>query len=103
MSFKLVLVLLALAGIIGLVAGYFLRWLVSLGRKGSMELEIKQIMLDAREEAKGVVREAEKKAGEIEGKLRDEFREKEDRIGKKEQYLDERELGLDKEAERVKG
>jgi ribonuclease Y len=109
MSFKLVLVLLALSGIIGIVAGYFLRWIVSLGRKGSMELEIKQIMLDAREEAKNVVREAEKKAETIEGGLRNQFREKEEslaakdkRMGEKEGYLDRRQLDIDKEADRIK-
>lgn len=109
MSFKLVLVLLALAGVVGIVAGYFLRWIVSLGRKGSMELEIKQTMLDAREEAKKVIEAAEKRAEEIADKVRDEVKEREEqivekdkRMGEKEAYLDRRQLDIDKEAERIK-
>lgn len=102
MSFKLILVLLALSGVIGIAAGYFLRWIISLGRKGSMELEIKQIMLDAREDAKNVIREAEKKAETLTAGLQDQFRDKEKRMGEKESYLDRRQLDIDKEADRIK-
>lgn len=109
MSFKLVLVLLALAGIFGIGIGYFLRWLVSLGQKGSVELQIKQMMLEAREEAKNVVSVAEKKAEELEEDLRDELKQKEDliiskerRLGDKEAFLDRRQLDIDEEAGRIK-
>ena len=109
MSFKLILVLLALAGIIGIAVGYFLRWLVSLGQKGSVELEIKQLLLDAKEESKNLIDIAEKKAEGIETALRDEFKEKEaallakdKRSIEKESYLDKRQLDLDREAERIK-
>ena len=74
MSFKLILVLLALAGILGILIGYSLRWLVSLGQKGSVELEIKQMLLDSKEEAKNVLDVAEEKAHELENELREEFR-----------------------------
>jgi len=109
MSFKLVLVLLALAGIVGIAVGYFLRWLVSLGQKGSVELEIKQMMLDAREEAKNVLNVAEKKAESLEEELRKTLKQKEDvlgtkekRIADKELYLDKRQTDLDEEASRIK-
>ncbi len=109
MSFKLVLVLLAFAGVVGIVAGYFLRWLVSLGQKGSVELEIKQMMLDAKEEAKNVLDVAQEKADHLEGELRSAFTEKEEallakdrRIGEKEAYLDRRQVDLDQEASRIK-
>lgn len=102
MSFKLILVLLALAGLFGIAIGYFLRWLVSLGQKGSVELEIKQMMLDAREEAKNILNVAEEKAGALEDTLRDEVRQKEKRIAEKESYLDRRQLDIDREAERIK-
>lgn len=109
MSFKLILVLLALSGIMGILIGYFLRWLVSLGQKGSVELEIKQMLLDAKEEAKNVVDLAQEKADVLEGELREEFREKEEvlfakdrRIGEKEAYLDKRQQDIDREAERIK-
>ena len=54
MSLKIILVLLILAGLIGTAFGYFLRWIISLGKRGSMELEIKQMMLEAKEEAKRI-------------------------------------------------
>ena len=65
MSLKLVFMLLAAAGLFGLDAGYYLRFLISLGKRGSMELRIKQMELKAREDAKSVVEEAEKKAHAI--------------------------------------
>ena len=60
MSFKLVLVLLALAGILGIVIGYFLRWLVSLGQKGSVELQIKQMLLEIYENENKLRKDYEK-------------------------------------------
>lgn len=109
MSFKLVLVLLALSGIFGIVIGYFLRWLVSLGQKGSVELQIKQMMLEAREESKNILNVAEKKAETVEEDMRESMKQKEElfvvketRLGEKESFLDKRQLDLDKEADRIK-
>ena len=78
MSLKIVLVLLSLAGVFGIVFGYFLRWIISLGKKGSMELEIKQMMLEAKEDAKRITSNAEQKAKEISEELNIELKEKED-------------------------
>jgi len=109
MSFKLVLVLLAFAGLVGIAIGYFLRWLVSLGQKGSVELEIKQMLLDAREEAKNMLNVAEKKAESLEEELRENLAKKEGvlatkegRIADKESYLDRRQTDIDREAARIK-
>jgi len=109
MSIKLVFVLLAFAGIFGIVIGYFLRWLVSIGQKGSVEIEIKQMMLEAREEAKNIVNIAEKKTESLEEDLREELKQKEDslvlkeqRLGEKESFLEKRQLDVDAEIERVK-
>lgn len=109
MSFKLVLVLLAFAGLVGIAIGYFLRWLVSLGQKGSVELEIKQMLLDAREEAKNILNVAEKKAESLEEELRESISKKEEgvaakerRIAERESYLDRRQTDIDREAERIK-
>ena len=55
MSLKLVFVALALAGLVGIAFGYFLRWIISLGKRGSMELEIKQMKLDADVAAKRII------------------------------------------------
>jgi ribonucrease Y len=109
MSTFYLLLLLAVTGLVGLGAGYALRWLVGLSQKGSAELAMKQIMLDAREKAEAVVAEAEKKADAVVAAARtdltsreDELREKDKRIGEKEQFLDKRQLDIDREAERIK-
>lgn len=103
------LLLLAVTGLVGMGAGYVLRWLVGLSQKGSAELAIKQIMLDAREAADKLITEAEKKAGVIDNAAKEELNQKEEaliqkdkRIGEKEQYLDRRQLDIDREAERIK-
>ena len=109
MDLKIILVLLGLAGLIGTAFGYFLRWIISLGKRGSMELEIKQKMLEAQEEAKRITDEAEVKAQEKTEELTKEFKERErdlkkteERLVRKEELLDKRQLDLDKEGEDVK-
>ncbi|HEY4502511.1 MAG TPA: ribonuclease Y [Candidatus Paceibacterota bacterium] len=109
MSLKVVLVLLILVGLIGTAFGYFLRWIISLGKRGSMELEIKQMMLEAREEAKRIREEADTRAGVIVEERKHELKEREDhikknedRLIKKEEFLDTRQLDIDKEIENVK-
>ncbi len=95
--------------ITGVAFGYFLRWIISMGKRGSMELKIKQMMLEARDEAKKIVSEAEKKSEEILENGRKEIKEKEkqikrseDRIIKKEEYIDQRQIDLDKEEDLIK-
>lgn len=109
MSTTLALILIALAGVAGIGVGYIFRWLVSLGQKGSVELEIKQRLLEAREEAKNIVAEAEKSTELLERSLREELKikeeavvAKEERLGQKESYLDKRQLDIDREADRIK-
>lgn len=108
MSVKVVIALLSLAGLIGIAFGYFLRWVITLGKKSSMELEIKQMMLDAKEEAKKIISDAEQNAKEtVQSKQKDlsEREEKtkntEDRLVKKEERLDKRQVDIDKEKEVV--
>jgi ribonuclease Y len=98
------------AGILGIVIGYYLRWLVSLGQKGSVELEIQKRLLEAREEAEKIVLEAEKRRTSVEEEIRETFKgredalhAKEDRLGQKESLLDNRQADIDEEAERIKG
>src|SRR3989344_797512 len=102
MSLKIAFALAALAGVIGIGFGYFLRWIISLGKRGSMELEIKQIMLNAEVRAQKVTEEAEGRAREKEGKVTSELKEKErelktteDRLVRKEELLDTRQAKLD--------
>ena len=83
-----------LALVVGVGVGYYLRLIISLGKKGSMELEIKQIMLGAKEEAQKVLDEAKKK--EV------EWKETEHRLIKKEELLDARQVEIDREVENIK-
>jgi len=109
MSLKLILALLALSGIIGTGFGYFLRWIISLGKRGSMELEIKQMMLDAQEKAKAITEEAENRARDKEEQMSGELKEKErdlkqteERLVRKEEMLDQRQQNIDSESESLK-
>ncbi len=108
MSLKLALLLALLAASAGIGFGYLLRLLISLGRKGSMELDIKQMELSSKEEAQHIILEAEARGEEIIQKSQTEFKEREgrtkkteDRLVKKEEFLDKRQLDLDKEFENI--
>jgi len=109
MSLKIVIILVGLAGLIGIAVGYFLRLIISLGKKGSMELEIRQMMLEADEKAKKVIIDAETKSVDIlkeakqDSKEKEEkFKQTEDRLIKKEGLLDQRQIDIDKEVENIK-
>ncbi|MCR4334422.1 MAG: ribonuclease Y [Patescibacteria group bacterium] len=109
MSLKVILLLASAAGLAGVAIGYFLRLIISLGKKGSMELEIKQMMLEAKEDAKKITAEAEKKATETMQEIRKEIKEKEEktkqtenRLIKKEDLLDKRQVDIDSEVENIK-
>ena len=65
MNNTILLALAFLGAIVGAVLGYFARIAITLGKRGSIELQIKQMMLEAREEAKKVVVEAEQKANHL--------------------------------------
>jgi ribonuclease Y len=106
MSLKIILALLAVAGLVGIGIGYYLRLIISLGKKGSMELEIRQMMLDAEEKSKKIIAEAEKagrqKAEQMSGEYKEKERElksTEERLVRKEEMLDKRQLNLDTEQE----
>ena len=42
MSLKIVMLLAGLTGLVGIALGYVLRWILTIGKRGSMELEIKK-------------------------------------------------------------
>lgn len=93
----------------GLVLGYFLRWLITLGQKGSVELTIKQMMLEAKDQAQKTVdranQETEEKLEEIrqiEREKERELRQKEERLLKKDDLLDKRQADIDRELENIK-
>src|SRR4051812_10211623 len=109
MSIKIVLILLAVSGTAGIPLGYVLRLLIALGQRGSLELEVKQRMLDAKERANRIIAEAEQKAEEIEKQAETPMKAREakldayiSRIAKREEFLDEREKDLSQLNEQVK-
>jgi ribonucrease Y len=109
MSIKLILSLLALSGLAGIAFGYVLRLLVALGQRGSLELEIKQQMLEAKERASKIVAEAELRAEKVIEEEEKPLREREEllkknveRLAKREEFLDERERNLADESEDVR-
>lgn len=74
-----------------------------------MELDIKQMMLEAKEQATKITTEAETKAEEVLRVARTESKEKEEknikteeRLIKKEEFLDKRQTDIDKEVEDLK-
>lgn len=106
MSLKLILLLLAIAAGAGVGFGYFLRLIISLGKRGSMELEIRKMRLDAEEKAKQITEEAEVRAKEKEEQQTNEYKERErdlksteERLVRKEELLDKRQSNLDSEQE----
>lgn len=95
--------------LIGGTIGYLVRMFVAIGKKGSAELETKEILLTAKEEAQKITEEADRKAETREEELRKEAREFEneykktgERLAKKEEFLDKRQIEIDKEAEYIK-
>ncbi|MDO8624244.1 MAG: ribonuclease Y [bacterium] len=109
MSLQIILVLLALSGAGGILLGYMLRWLVALGQRGSIELEIKQKMLTAGEKAAKIIAEAEYRGEVIETERLGAIEEREEktvkteeRLLKKEEFLDQRQQDLDSKDEDVR-
>lgn len=99
-----VVVLLVGAGI-----GYYLRLIIALGKKRSIEIDIKQMMVSAKEEAQKIVDEAKSKAEEKISELREEekkkieeFKETEKRLIKKDEFLDARQVEINREVENIK-
>ncbi len=95
MSLKIVLILLALSGVGGITFGYVLRWLIALGQRGSLELEVKQKLLAAKEAAAKIVAEAEFRSKVVETERLTPLEEREERVTKTEERLATREEFLD--------
>lgn len=109
MSTTIVIFLGSASALVGIALGYYLRLIISLGKRGSMELEIKKMETEGEEKAKKIVLEAEHKAAETLKQLREETKEKEDklksaeeRLQKREDTLDARQKDLDTEIDSLK-
>lgn len=97
------------AGLAGIGIGYVFRYLLVLGRKGSIELEIKQRLLNAQVETKKITAAAEAEGKKIIEAAESEIKEKErklqvgeDRLFKREETVDRKNKELEAEIERVK-
>src|SRR3989339_1845302 len=102
MSPTLIIILIG-AGVLllGAVIGYYLRVVVALGKRRSIEIDIKQMMVGAKEEAQRITDEAKKKSEEQLGNLKEEekkkeqeWREREKRLIKKDEFLDARQVEI---------
>lgn len=110
MSITLITILLsALALLLGTGIGYYLRFIIALGKRRSIEIDIKQMMVSAKEEAQRITDEAKKTAEakiaelkEEEKKKGEELKERESRLIKKDEFLDARQTEIDKEIENIK-
>jgi len=94
--------MLALSGVGGVVLGYVLRVLIGLAQRGSVELDIKQKMLHAKEQAAKILAEAEYRGEVIETERlapieerEDKISSREERLGTREEFLDSRQRDLD--------
>lgn len=109
MSLREVALIASGAGILGIGIGYFLRWLVLLAKKGSMELTIKQTLLEAKTSAQKILDESKKDSERIIKEAKEEERNRlfelkktEERLIKKDELLDKRQVDIDKEIENLK-
>jgi ribonuclease Y len=96
MSPEIILLVLAAALVFGAAFGYYLRFIISIGKKGSVELEVKQLLLEAKEEAKKITDAAEAKAEEEVKRLFVDLKEKEESLKKTENRLLDKETAIEK-------
>jgi len=101
--------LIALAvGLLGLVAGYVLRQIIAQQRKNSIELKIRQILLDAKSEAQKTLDEAKHKADSLLDSVKHDEREREtalrrleERLGQKEESIEKRRADFERETKEI--
>lgn len=96
MSLTYALILMGLAGILGVGIGWLFRWLYGLSQKGSLEVQIKHILLNAREDAKRITAEAEEEGKRIVAAAEETLREKEEKIARAEERVFKREEALER-------
>lgn len=109
MSLTTIIILGAVTLLLGVGIGYYLRVIVALGKRRSIEIDIKQMLVGAKEEAQKIVDDAKKKSEEKFNELREEekkkeneFKETEKRLIKKDELLDTRQAEINKEVEGIK-
>jgi len=109
MSLTTIIIIGAVALFFGVGIGYYLRLMIALGKKRSIEIDIKQMLVGAKEEAQKITDDAKTKAedrltkvAESEKSREQEFKETERRLIKKDELLDARQTEVNKEVENIK-
>lgn len=103
------LILVGAALIFGLIAGYVARYWYAIFRHSSLEINLKEKILDAEERALKIIEKAEDKAASLEQEtkaacrtLEEKLEQKENRLNKKEELLDQRQIDVDSQIESVR-
>lgn len=109
MNFTILMLLGALVLVLGIVVGYYLRVVIALGKRRSIEIDIKQMLVSAKEEAQKILDEAKHKSEDKLAKIEEEekkreleYKETEKRLIKKDELLDTRQVEINKEIENIK-
>ncbi|HVZ75986.1 MAG TPA: ribonuclease Y [Candidatus Paceibacterota bacterium] len=109
MSLTYAFILMGIAGLAGIAIGYIFRLLFARAQRNSLEVEVKNILFNAREEAKRITDEAENKSRELVESGEAALKEKEekltraeDRVFKREEALDKKSSEFDREVEGLK-
>jgi len=87
--------LLALSGTGGIALGYVLRVLIGLAQRGSIELETKQKILQAKEQAAKIIADAEYRSAVFETERLAPIEEREEKLASREEHIVSREEFLD--------
>lgn len=97
------------AGVLGIALGYYLRYVHALSQKESIEISVKERVVEAEEKAIKIIEKAEAKAETLEKEKKQEFKELEEKLGKteerlikKEEMLDKRQIDMDSQIEDVR-
>jgi ribonuclease Y len=98
-----------IAVILGIIAGYYVRQIVARFQKRSLETNVKELMLRAREDATQITEDADRRAEHRLNELRNiereheiEFKKNKDFLVKKESLLDARQMEIDVNYEDLK-
>lgn len=109
MSLNIILILLALSGVGGIALGYVLRVLIGLAQRGSIELDIKQKLLQAKEQAAKIIAEAQFRSEVVETERLAPVEEREQKVASREErmvareeFLDSRQRDLDDKEEEIR-
>ena len=109
MSLNIILIMLALSGVGGVALGYVLRVLIGLAQRGSVELDTKQKLFQAKEQASKIVADAEYRSAVLETERLAPIEEREgkvasreERLASREEFLDSRQRDLDGKEDEVR-